>query len=302
MNVLLTGATGYIGTKLLESLEASGGGPIKKVYALSRGDLGGGSPPVEWVKTDLGRPGWVANLPDGPVDVVVHLAQSRRYREFPDQITDIFNINTRSTLELAQWAHARKVKRFIFASTGNVYGFGDRAHKETDACMPDSMYGASKLSAENLLRPFAPFFDVAILRFFGVYGPGQTNALIPDIIRRFVNGEEITLAGNVGVKFNPMYIDDAVAVISKVASERLFTGYEVMNAGNPDAMDLRQIAGGLESITKDAARLRVVDGQPKYLVGEIGKIQKLLKVGPFVRFQDGLRSTFASLAETLRRA
>ncbi len=154
MKILVTGANGYLGSALLNIIGNRHLEVIDRLVGVTRGPSNDGASSVEWIEADFSLSDWAFRLPDEEFDVIVHLAQSRKYREFPEEVRDIFYVNTRSTVELANWAINHGVKRFIFASTGNVYGFGDRVCKEEDSCNPDSMYGASKLAAEILLAPY----------------------------------------------------------------------------------------------------------------------------------------------------
>jgi UDP-glucose 4-epimerase len=288
MRILVTGSTGFIGRHVLRALSRM---PDTKVFALTRDVDIDERDGVTRIAVDLSMRDWTRNLPSDGIDVVLHLAQSRRYREFPACASDIFNVNVKSTVDLAEWAIEAGVKKFLFASTGNVYGSKDRIFREDDVCQPDSMYGASKLSAEILLRPFSNFFDIAVLRLFCVFGPGQEGAMMPGIIGRFVEGSEITLAGNIGVKFNPIYIDDCVSVVVRMMEKKLTSSFEVLNVGGDETVDIRRVAAELEGITKNVANVRVTDDAPKYLVGSIDKLSVMVASKGMMPFRDGLRRT-----------
>lgn len=295
MKALLTGATGFVGEKLIDALGLAGLSGIKELHGITRSDPEDFSTVVKWTKADLSQQGWTSSLPNENFDVIVHLAQSRKYREFPEQADDIFNLNVRATVELANWALSHGVKRFLHASTGNVYGFGDRTCQESDACLPDSMYGASKLAAETVLKPYAQYFDVTVLRFFGIYGPDQTNMLVPDLIQRFLKGEEIFLDGNLGVKFNPIYISDAVEVIIRLIANTPLPGYEIINVGGSEVIDLRQLVSQLEEFSGLSAKTIITKSAPKCLVGSTDKISNLMKWNAKVSFREGLFLTYKSL-------
>lgn len=288
MRILVTGSTGFIGRHVLRALS---GMPDTKVFALTRDGDTADRDGITRISVDLSMKDWTRNLPSDGIDVVLHLAQSRRYREFPACASDIFNVNVKSTVDLAEWAITAGVKKFLFTSTGNVYGSKDRVFREGDVCEPDSMYGASKLSAEILLRPFSNFFDIAVLRLFGVFGPGQEGAMMPGIIGRFVAGSEITLARNIGVKFNPIYIDDCVSVVIRVMERKLASSFEVLNVGGDETVDVGQVAAELEAIAKKVANVRVTDDAPKYLVGAIDKLSAAIDWKGSEPFRDGLRRT-----------
>ena len=60
----------------------------------------------------------------------MHLAQSPRYRDFPEGALDVFEVNVGSTQRLLDWACRQGVKRFIYASSGGVYGHGEAPFEE----------------------------------------------------------------------------------------------------------------------------------------------------------------------------
>ena len=123
--VLVTGGTGLLGSRVLARLTEH-----HDVVAVAR------CPPqasrgVRWVTHDLSRPTLPPDLPHH-VDAVVHLAQSREFREFPSRAGDIYAINVASTALLLAWALEAGARRFILASTGGVYGTGSGAHVEDE--------------------------------------------------------------------------------------------------------------------------------------------------------------------------
>lgn len=290
MKILVTGASGFIGRNLLPVLTKRGARDT--VFAVVRTIPKDAVPNVKWITADLGNVEWTKCLPDAHFDIVIHLAQSKHYRDFPSRVDDIFKINVQATVELAEWALSHGVSRFLFASTGNVYGFRSTVHREEDRCDPETMYGASKLSAEILLKPFSDFMVVLALRFFGVYGPGQMEAMLPGIIQRFNAGDEITLAGNVGVRFNPIYVDDCSAAIYGLTTAVSLSGYEVLNIGGAELIDLRQVSELMERYSGMKAVIRLTSDQPKELVGSNEKLHRLCALTPRTPFQEGFRRTF----------
>jgi len=290
MKILVTGVTGFIGRNLLPVLASQG--ERNKVFAVARRIPNDTHPAINWIKADLSIPDWTATLPSEDFDVVIHLAQSKHYREFPSQAADIVNINVSATIGLAGWALEHGVKRFLFASTGSVYGSKDCVHREEDHCNPETMYGASKLAAEVLLKPYSEFMHVLVLRLFGVYGPGQVDAMLPVVIQRFNAGTEITLAGNIGVRFNPIYVEDCASAIHRLTTAPTSSGYEVLNIGGTELIDLREVSELLESFGNKKALTRVTADNPRQLVGSNEKLHQLCGFTQIVSFQEGLRRTF----------
>jgi nucleoside-diphosphate-sugar epimerase len=150
------------------------------------------------------------------------------------------------------------------------------------------MYAASKLAAEILLKSYASLMDVAVLRLFGVYGPGQTNAMLPGLIDRFVSGAEISLAGNEGVRFNPIHVEDCARVLCHLLSEPALRGFNALNVGGSEVVSLRDAVDIFEAQTGRQARVRVTDEAPKHLVGSTEKLDRMGGGGRRVSFRDGL--------------
>jgi UDP-glucose 4-epimerase len=298
MKVLVTGGSGFIGSNLLPVL--TNRDTENSVFAVVR-EINKATPTnIKLISADLGHIGWTKCLPDEQFDMVIHLAQSKHYRDFPVLTDDIFKINVQATVELAQWSIKHGVKRFLFASTGNVYGNSNLVHREEDHCDPKTMYGASKFSAEILLKPFSQFIDIVVLRFFGVYGPGQTHAMLPGIIQRFKAGKEITLAENVGVRFNPIYVDDCAEMIYRLMTTVSLSAYEVINIGGEENIDLRQVSSLMENYSGINAVIRLTSERPKALVGSTEKLKQLCLYKQSTPFEIGFRRTFDSINSNAR--
>jgi nucleoside-diphosphate-sugar epimerase len=287
--ILMTGATGFIGRTLLTMLATDG--DACEITAVTRRTPPAARAGLSWIEADLGARDWTASLPDAPFDVVVHLAQSEYYREFPARTADIVAVNVEATVVLAEWASRHAVDRFLFASSGSVYGSSDRLHREDDPCRPDTMYASSKLAAEVLLQPFSSQMDVLALRLFGVYGPGQTNAILPNVISRFVAGEEITLAGGVGVRFNPIFIDECAALIRRLMSQPQ-AGFQVLNVCGSEVIDLADVVAILEAEAGRKANARVTTKAPVLLVGSTDRLHRTCEYPAAVPFRDGLVRTY----------
>ena len=84
---------------------------------------------------------------------------------------------------MLEWSRKHGVKRFIFASTGSVYKNNNQKLTEDSACDPDTIYSISKFSAEKIIESYSGFFEVVNTRIFGLYGPGQKNNLVSNIIK-----------------------------------------------------------------------------------------------------------------------
>jgi nucleoside-diphosphate-sugar epimerase len=175
-NVLITGTTGLVGSRLLPRLIAEG----HECRALVRDDRPSAAGSTV-VRGDLDDPCTLVQAVQG-VDAVVHLAALFR----TDDEDAIWRANLDGTRNLVEavTAHAPRA-RFVMASTGNVYDHDQvRPGQESDTCSPTAAYPASKIAAEAVLRESGLTWSVLRLPF--VYGDGDGHlASMPTLATRF---------------------------------------------------------------------------------------------------------------------
>ncbi|MFC1809604.1 NAD-dependent epimerase/dehydratase family protein [Candidatus Omnitrophota bacterium] len=269
--IVMTGSTGFIGTHLMSFLTQDG----YDVFEASRNN-----------GFDLAVPGWTKSLPHEKFDCVIHLAQSHAYRDFPDGALDMINVNVRSTVELLEWSRAHCVKRFIFASSGTVYEEMKQKICEKDPCVAHSMYAASKLSAECCIQQYAEFFEVVIMRLFGVYGPGQKDKVIPSIIERIASDETIELMGEKGLFLTPLFITDCVEVIAELLNAKLDENELIVNVAGDEIVSLDEIVSCVAKKMQHKEKVVNVPGEPVWVCGDNSLLRKWYT--PKISFQQGL--------------
>lgn len=286
MKILVTGASGFIGSNLITYLLDHLQGV--SVYCLIRPGKRAPDERCKPLVCDLSN-GNDAVFPDENFDVVIHMAQSRHYRDFPSHAVDIYAVNVQSTFALAEWARSHGVNRFVMASTGSVYQPTGQLLKETDPVFPGSFYSASKLAAENLLRPYCEFYNVDVLRIFSPYGKGQQKMLVPNLIDSIRQGKQVTLSGTEGLVMSPVYIDDCSALISGLLKTES-KGYEVYNLGGAGTVTLREMAIEISRIA--GCELNIVEDASRPVINISADSRKLYsKTGyfPVVNMQEGLK-------------
>lgn len=279
MRILLTGATGFIGSRLLPLLAER-----HEVVAIARqAPSEAGS--AEWVEQDLGEPLDESRFPDR-VDAVIHLAQSRHYREFPERAEDILAVNVESTFRLLEYARRVGAERFVFASTGGVYGYGYEKLVETDPVLPIDFYLTSKYIAESLIGNYRQFFRTVVFRFFFVYGPGQRGMLIPSLLDRVRSGETVTVTGDPGLRINPIYVDDALRVFEPaLALDRS----DVFNVAGDETIAVGELVARIGQILRVEARVEHVPATYEGdLIGDNARMKDVLGIHPQTLLEQGL--------------
>ena len=298
--VLVTGATGFVGSHLVERLVYLGADVVAAGAGL------GWRPVVR----DLVRQGRVrfvnlrtfwhpASLQraapefDG-IEYVVHLAyEMPRGRTAAEKAIDDSIRNVVGTLRLIQHLPVSVVK-ICFASSVSVYGSGiSQPVSETDCPHPATIYAIGKLATENYLRQHASEtgVSVSILRYATVYGPMETDPrAIPNFIRRVLGGSPPIVNGDGKDARDYVHIQDVIqATVSALASDVHDT--QIYNIGSGKGYTTRQIAehiirltgGGLQPIFKREES--VLSGA----VCNISRARVMLKYEPQVDLEEGLR-------------
>lgn len=272
MEILVTGATGKVGSRLTRRLAERG----DRVRALVRDPARAAElqhPRIDLVSGDLLDPSSLGVAVRG-VEAVVHCAAFFRGAT-PEQA---HAVNDLGTQHLAAAACAAAVRRFVFTSTGLVYGpNGGRPAHEDDACAPLAAYPVSKLAAEKFLLTMDGL-DVRVLRLPFVYGDGDPHIeeVLP-IMRGFPAGQRMSIAHHADVAQAVARVLDAEAPAHRV--------YNVVDDETPDLATLFASVGAPPPDGSDGERARafeaVLDGR---------RIREDLGFRPEVpRLADGIR-------------
>jgi nucleoside-diphosphate-sugar epimerase len=280
-SILITGASGFIGSALANALSND-----YRVVGIARKKKQLHN--WRYLYADIGSEGFEKLLPN-KVECVIHLAQSREYRSFPDGAADMLRINIDATCKLLEYSRQNGVKQFIYASTANVYGQSTEALTEKCATTPTSFYGATKLSAEHLIKQYSKFFKVDILRLFTVYGFGQESMLIPNLIEQIKVGKTIVLAQNAGIYLSPVYVDDVLRIIRNLIDVSANPGLRLVNVCGDQVVSLGEIVQELEQQLGVKAVIQSNDDSPPRFIGSNAAIKGYLGPIQFIDLKMGLK-------------
>lgn len=307
LNILVTGADGFIGSHLTEELVKKGFNVRAFVYYNSFNSNGWlDSLPVEvknkieFFSGDIRDPNGIRKAMEG-IHVVFHLAAliaiPFSYHS-PDSYIDT---NVKGTLNILQAARDFNVKRILVTSTSEVYGTAQFVPiTESHPKQPQSPYSASKIGADALADSFYRSFDlpVTIVRPFNTYGPRQSaRAVIPTIITQLLNGISEIKLGDISPTRDLLYVKDTVEGFIKIAESDLLIGQEV-NIATQSEISVGDLAKILINqinpnaiIISDDIRLRPVKSEVFRLFGSNEKIKSMTKWKQNYSLDDGLKET-----------
>lgn len=288
-NILITGATGLIGSHMIPLLKGN------TIYSISRKSTFEDKSEVKFLQIDLSKDWLESSLPDN-VDTIIQLSQSEHFREFPEKAEDIFRVNVMTTLKLLEFARKTKAKSYIYASSAGIYGVTDRETSEdTEIKIKKDLgyYLGTKLCSEILVENYAQFFNIVILRPFFVYGPGQRESmLIPRLVNNIKTKKPVLLSGKEGITITPTYVTDAAHAI---AAATKLKGFHKINIAGPERLSLKKISQIIGSKLKiDPVFSFQSDSESKDLIGNADKMSRFLHK-PVVAFEKGISNYLQSL-------
>lgn len=280
--IIITGASGLLGSYLVPALSQD-----NELHILSRTSVARPEHPAVHHTFDLSTDASFASLP-AKADSLIYLAQSEKYRDFPASASEIFQINTVQMVRLLDYAIKAGIQQFVYASTGSVYSTSDMPVSE-NADLPANgqrgFYASTKLCAEIMAETFAPYMNVALLRFFFIYGKNQKRSmLLPRLADTIRAGASVSLDGPDGISFNPVHASDAAQAVKAALSLR---GVCKINVAGPEVLTLRSICNLMAERMRIKPNFQILDKAPQNLIADISEMKKHL-VSPTCTFSQGL--------------
>jgi len=305
--VLVTGAGGFIGSRLTEALCARGARVRAFVRYNSRADIGllkllpaEVLRSVEVIMGDLQDEDALEKAASGTA-LVFHLGALISIPYSYQHPVEVVRANILGTLAVLQ-ACRKAGCRLIHTSTSEVYGSALRVPiDEQHPLQGQSPYSASKIGADKLVESYYRAFGVpaVTIRPFNTYGPGQSaRAIIPTIITQALQAEEIHL-GNLDALRDFTYLDDTVAAFIKAAETPGIDG-ETFNLGSGHEVSIRELSeeiveltGSRARVVVDEERLRPEKSEVVRLLADNSKARRVLGWAPQVELREGLTRTIA---------
>jgi dTDP-glucose 4,6-dehydratase len=298
--VVITGAAGFIGSHLAETL-------LDRDYSvigidnLLTGDTANISHLMNrdflFLKHDVTNYIYI----DGPVDFVLHWASPASpidYLELPIPTLKVGALGTHKALGLAK----AKGARFVIASTSEVYGDPlEHPQKETywgnvNPVGPRGVYDEAKRFAEAMTMAYHRYhgLDTKIVRIFNTYGPRMRlndGRAVPAFMSQVLRNQDVTVFGDGSQTRSFTYITDLVDGIIRLM---LSSENDPVNIGNPIEMTIKQIAEAIITMTGSTSKIvyrPLPTDDPKQRRPDITRARTLLGWEPNVQLEAGLIKT-----------
>ncbi len=310
MRILITGASGFLGSHLCDRFLADG----HEVIGMDNFITGTydnlahleDNPRFTFIRHDVTK---FIDI-DGPLDGVLHFASPASpvdYLELPIQTLKVGSLGTHNALGLAK----AKGARFLLASTSEVYG-DPEVHPQPESYWgnvnpvgPRGVYDEAKRFAEAMTMAYHRYHgvDTRIVRIFNTYGPRmrpQDGRVVSNFIVQALRGDPLTVYGDGRQTRSFCYIADQVEGIY-----RLFhSDYnEPVNIGNPSEFTVLELAQLVLELTGSSSQIEfrpLPADDPKVRRPDISLARRVLGWEPTISLEEGLRLTipyFRALVE-----
>lgn len=299
---IVTGAAGFIGSHLAETLLAQGEvvigiDQVNTYYdpALKRKNLAALEQysNFEFIEDDIQALDWPALLAN--TDVVYHQAAQAGVRASWGQgFRHYTERNLSATQIMLEAAKEANLTRFVYASTSSVYGNAETMPtSETIPPQPVSPYGITKLAAERMCWLYHQNFDVPVtaLRYFTVYGPRQRpDMAFHKFFKAVLEDTAIPIYGDGQQTRDFTFVSDAIAANLSAASVPDAVG-EIFNIGGGSRVVLMDVIATMEKIVgqpiKRIHQERAM-GDARHTAADVSKAKQLLGYDPKTSLEEGL--------------
>ena len=304
MNILVTGAAGFIGSHFVEKLldegySVTGIDNFDPFYPIgvkkSNIELALNNNNFRFIELDIRDNDKLKSELKENFNAIVHLAAKAGVRPSIIDPIGYQETNVYGTQNLLEFAKDKNIKQFVYASSSSVYGINPNVPwKETDYVLnPISPYASSKISGELLGHVYSHIHNIRFiaLRLFTVYGPRQRPDLaIHKFVKLIIEGKTIPLYGNGHTRRDYTHVDD---IVSGLYAALNYTGtmYEVINLGNHNTISLTEVVRIIEKSLAQKAEIEWLKEQPGDVPqtwADINKANKLLSWEPQTNFINGI--------------
>jgi UDP-glucuronate 4-epimerase len=305
MNILVTGAAGFIGFHVARALLERGDEVIcvdnmSDYYDVKikcdRNEILKKYPGYKFYECDIANYECMEKIAkDTKIDKICHLAAQAGVRYSVENPFIYEQTNVKGTLNMFHIAKEFNIPQVVFASSSSVYGknFNYPSSEDQQLDTPISLYAATKKSGELMAHAYHHLFGIKMtgLRFFNVYGEfGRPDMMTWIFTENILKGKEIKVYNNGDTWKDYTYIDDIKRGV--VAALDNPQEYEIVNLGNHTPMHLKRCVEIIEQETGKKAIMNLLPLQPGDVVksfADVSKAKRLFNWEPTTQMEVGLQ-------------
>lgn len=289
MKVLVTGANGFVGKNLCAYL-------LKNGFEFLRTDVGNSD--IDGDLTD--RSFVIDSLRRIEFDSIVHLAALANIPKSLEDPSGCYRVNCFGTLNLLELAAVKRLNRFVYTSSNNVYGPPKRLPvREDDSYNPRSPYDYSKVVAEQFVKSFHLHkrIPTVVLRSWNMFGPHDVSGrAVPRFIAACISDQPIPLYNGGRDSDDFYYVENYCKAVTVALTNPKAVG-EVFNVGTGGNVTVRDLAEMVKQLTGSTSKLEILpprtelEKKPRKTRPSIHKVRRVLGYRPVVLLKEGLERT-----------
>ncbi|OLF38383.1 NAD-dependent epimerase [Psychrobacter sp. Cmf 22.2] len=319
MNILVTGAAGFIGFHLIKKLLEKncfivGIDNINDYYDVDlKNDRikilieNSSTETFKFIKLDLAdREAMSTLFSRYKFDVVINLGAQAGVRYSIENPHAYMDSNMVGFLNVLEGCRQSKVKHLLYASSSSVYGMNVKQPFSTEDRVdyPISLYAATKKSNELMAHTYSHLYNIPTtgLRFFTVYGPyGRPDMAYFSFTKKILSGQQIDVYNNGEMQRDFTYIDDIVEGIIRLIDKTpapqnssittAIAPYQIYNIGNNQPVTLRRFISAIEQACGKKARENLLPMQPgdvPITYADIDELTTDVGFKPSISIEDGI--------------
>ena len=326
MNILVTGAAGFIGYHTVDLLLHSGYrvfgiDSLNNYYSVKLKKQRIHEIKKKWgkkfkfIKNNFSDEKFILNfLKKEKISIIIHLAAQAGVRHSLEKPMDYVKNNIVATTNLMEATRKyKKIRHFLLASTSSVYASSTKMpfNENDPADFPLQFYAATKRSTELMAHSYSHLYNIpfTILRFFTVYGPfGRPDMALYKFTKNILINKKIDIY-NYGKHVRDFtYVSDIALSIKKLIKKIPKTNetysidrkissnskakIRVLNIGNGDPRELEQYISKIEKYTKKKAKRNYLPfqiGDALKTSANTNKLKRLIKFSPKIKIDEGIK-------------
>ena len=270
MRILLTGASGFIGSYLARKLN----GIHYELIRISKTRKG-------FIKCDITNKKEVMEfIFKNKIGIIIHLAPHIPINKNDRKKT--YETNVTGTKNILEAAEKSKIKGLIYVSSMGVYGKPKSIPiKETQKPQPIDYYGLTKLKAEKLCERFSKKFNIIILRYAGVYGYGKNKGAVYNFVLNALLNKPLVIKAVGGKTHDFVYVKDVVNATVLALKNIKKIKFGIFNIGSGKDVAVEELAKIIIKLCDSKSKLIVTQKtvSERFLL-DISKAKDLLNYEP----------------------
>lgn len=293
----MTGGAGFIGSHIAKSLTPSN--DVWILDDLSAGSLANLPDDVRFVEGDVREVTTLEPFASLDLDVIYHQAALVDVDRSIDDPRSSHSRNATGTLELLELAR-RTDARAVTASSAAIYGpVDDLPIHEFNRPSPSSPYGVDKLMVDHYTRLYHELYglETVTLRYFNVYGPGQSSTdysgVMTSFLTRAMEGRPMSIHGDGGQTRDFVYVGDVVdANLLAAGTDHVGMAFNIGSGRRTSILELANLIG---EVTGDQSRIVHTDpreGDVRHSQADISRARELLDFEPETTLESGIEETY----------